>query len=267
VGELKALGLRRAVLAHVIYVANIPGLEDRIQAEDSPELERQKRLLEEQGIEVATEMHLGIPARDLNALAQRHDVDVILVGSRGHGLWRSLLGSTSFKLLQIAERPVFLAPVRVLGEGESCQFSVCLKSFRNILVPIDFSPSSDKAIAWLEQLLKTFKVSVTVLHVIDAKFAEVNFSRRELEDYRKRAAGQLDELKQRLQPSGGLVETELVSGTPWKEIVERTRGERYTLVLMGSHGKGFFQEAMLGSVANEVSRQSELPVLFIPLVH
>jgi hypothetical protein len=59
VGELKALGLQRAVLAHVIYVANTPGLEDRLEAENAPELRRQKELLESQGIEVTTELHLG----------------------------------------------------------------------------------------------------------------------------------------------------------------------------------------------------------------
>lgn len=264
VGELKALGLKQAVLAHVIYVANAPGLEDRMRGEDSPELERQKKLLEEQGVEVTTELQLGIPARDLNALARQHHVDAMVIGSRGHGLWRSLFGGVASKLLQIAERPVFLAPVRVVGEGENCQLSVCLKSFQNILVPVDFSKNSDQVVTWLETLLQTFNASVTLLHVIDAKFAEVNLSGRELENYRNRAAGQLEELKQRLQGAGGLVETELVSGTPWVEVTNRTRGDRFSLVLMGSHGRGFFQQALLGSVANEVARNAELPLLIIP---
>lgn len=264
VGELKALGLRRAVLAHVIYVANTPGLEDRLQVEDAPELRRQKELLEEQGIEVTTELSLGIPALELNALATKHSVDAILISSRAHGLWRSLLGSVSFKMLQIAKRPLFLAPVRVLGEGENCQFSAYLKVFRNILVPTDFSRNSDQVIVYLERLLKSFKASITLLHVIDVKFTGIYLSGWELEDYKKHAAGELHNLKQRLQNFGGLIDVELVSGTPWKEIVDRTRGDRFSLVLMGSHGKDFFQEAMLGSVANEVARQTELPVLFVP---
>jgi nucleotide-binding universal stress UspA family protein len=267
VGELKELGLKQAVLAHVIYVANTPGLENRMEVEDLPELRAQRQLLAEQGVEVVTAMPQGIVARELDALAEEHQVDAIVMATRGHGLLRSLLGSVAFKLLQIARRPLFLAPVRVLGEGDSCQVSVCLTSLQHVLVPVDFSENSAKVIAYLEQLLKISKVSVTLLHVIDAKFAEVNLSRRGLEDYRKLAADQLDALRQRLQQAGGLVEADLVYGTPWKEIVERTRGERFTLVLMGSHGKGFFQEAMLGSVANEVSRQTEVPVLFIPSIH
>ncbi len=266
VGELKALGLKHAVLAHIIYVANTPGLEDRIKIDAAPALERQKLLLEEQGIEVTGELRLGIPARDLKILAEQHEVDAIVIGSRGHGLWRSLLGSVSFKLLQIADRPVFLAPVKVVGEGENCQFSVCLKAFQSILVPVDFSRNNENVVAYLDSLLRTCKAPVTLLHVIDAKFAEVNLSGGEPDAYRMHASGLLDEIRQRLEAAGGTVETELVSGVPWEEIVKRTRDGRFSLVLMGSHGRGFFQEALLGSVANEVARHAETPVVFVPVL-
>lgn len=266
VGEFKALGLEHVVLAHIIYVANAPGLEDRMKSEDVPEIQRQAKLLRAEGLDVTTDVHLGIPARELNMLAQQHDVDAIVIGSRGHGLWRSLLGSVSFKMLQIADRPVFLAPVRVTGEGDSCQLSVCFNSFQNILVPVDFSANSDQIIDYLEKLLQKYEASLTLLHVIDDKFVETNLSGQEAEDYGKRVDSQLNVLKQRLEKAGGQVETEQAEGAPWEEIVNRTRSDRFSLVVMGSHGRGFFQEALLGSVANEVSRQTELPVLFLPLL-
>ncbi|HDR47078.1 MAG TPA: universal stress protein [Geoalkalibacter subterraneus] len=265
VGEFKGLGLERVILAHIIYVANAPGLEDRMKSEDVPEIQRQKQLLEAQGFEVTTEIHLGIPARELKALAERYEVDAIVMGSRGHGFWRSLLGSVSFKMLQISDRPVFLAPVRVVGEGESCQLSVCFNSFQNILVPVDFSTNSDRIIDYLETMLEKYKASLTLLHVIDNKYVETSLSGQEAEHYRKQVDNQLKELKQRLEKAGGQVETELAEGTPWEKIVNRTRSDRFSLVVMGRHGRGFFQEALLGSVANEVSRQTELPVLFLPL--
>lgn len=213
---------------------------------------------------MTTELQLGIPARDLNALTRKHHVDAMVIGSRRHGLWRSMFGGVASKLLSNAERPVFLAPVRVVGEGENCQLSVCLKTFQNILVTVDFSKNSDEVRTWLETLLQTFKASVTLLHVIDANFAEVNLSGRELENYRNHATWQFEKLKQRLQGVGGLVETELVSGTPWVEVTNRTRGDRFSLVLIGSHGLEFFQQALLGSVANEVAQHAELSLLFIP---
>ena len=167
-------------------------------------------------------------------------------------------------MLQIADRPVFLAPVRVTGEGESCQLSVCFNSFQNILVPVDFSANSDQIIDYLETMLGKYQASLTLLHVIDNKYVETSLSAQEAEDHRKQVDTQLNELKQRMEKGGGQVETELAEGTPWVEIVNRTRSDRFSMVVMGSHGRGFFQEALLGSVANEVSRQTGLPVLFLP---
>jgi nucleotide-binding universal stress UspA family protein len=37
------------------------------------------------------------------------------------------------------------------------------------------------------------------------------------------------------------------------------------LVVMGSHGKGFLQHALLGSVAEKVLRKTRRPVLIVPL--
>ena len=71
VGEFKALGLEHVVLVHIIYVANAPGLEDRMKSEDVPEIQRQAKFLRAEGLDVTTEVHLGIPARDLNKLAQQ----------------------------------------------------------------------------------------------------------------------------------------------------------------------------------------------------
>ncbi len=113
-------------------------------------------------------------------------------------------------------------------------------------------------------MLGKYEVSLTLLHVIDDKFVATSLSGQGAEDYRKQVDRQVNELKQRLEKAGGQVETELAEGTPWEEIVNRTRTDRFPLVFMGSHGRGFFQEALLGSVADEVSRQTELPVLFVP---
>jgi nucleotide-binding universal stress UspA family protein len=84
--DLKTIGMKQAVLAHVVYVANTPGLEDMLMEKAKPRLEHQKSLLVEQGIKVATVQELGIPADDLSDLAEWHDVAAILISSRGLGL-------------------------------------------------------------------------------------------------------------------------------------------------------------------------------------
>lgn len=263
--ELKALGLKQAVLAHVVYVANTPGLEDLLMEKAKPQLEHQQSLLERQGIEVTTVQELGIPADDLSDLADQHDVSAILIGSRGHGLARSALGSVSFKLLQIARRPVFLSRINVLGEGDQCRISVCLRPFENILFPTDFSDTSERAFAYLENICKESRPAVTLLHVLEDQHT-THLSRQAMEEQKSLDMRRLEEMKQHLDKLGSQAIIEWVNGSPGEEIVNRARKGSFSLIVMGNQGKGFFREALFGSVANEVARSAEIPVLFIPAV-
>jgi nucleotide-binding universal stress UspA family protein len=264
-GELQAAGLKRAVLAHVIYVANTPGLEDALEAEASPALMRQKESLEAQGIEVTTEMHLGIPARTLNELAERHAVDAVLIGSRGRGiLQRAVLGSVAFKLLQTVQKPVLLARIQLLGEGEACRFAVCHRLFEHILHPTDFSETAEHAFWHLEQMAADLKGTVTLLHVQDREYREIHLSGQQVEELKRIDRERLEGLKLRLDSRGVRVETELVEGVPRVEILQRAASGTYSLIAMGTQGKGLFREALLGSLAHEVACTAELPVLFFP---
>jgi nucleotide-binding universal stress UspA family protein len=264
-GELQTTGLEQAILAHVIYVANTPGLEDALEAEASQPLMRQKEALEGQGIEVTTEMPLGIPARSLSELAEKHNVDAILIGSRGRGiLQRAVLGSVAFKLLQTARKPVLLARVRLLGEGETCRYTVCQRLFERILFPTDFSETAEHAFYHLEQMATDLKGTVTLLHVQDRAYREIHLSGRQAEEQKKIDLERLEGLRQRLARRGVQTEIELAEGVPRDEIFQRAAGGAYSLITMGTQGKGLFRDALLGSLAHEVACRAELPVLFFP---
>jgi nucleotide-binding universal stress UspA family protein len=72
-------------------------------------LEEAARLAETHGIPIAAEVLTGDPADEIVAYADNHDVDLIVVGSRGRGtLASTLLGSVSHAVLQEARRPVLV---------------------------------------------------------------------------------------------------------------------------------------------------------------
>jgi nucleotide-binding universal stress UspA family protein len=52
----------------------------------------------------------------------------------------------------------------------------------------------------------------------------------------------------------------------FRRIFPRRRGASgdYSLIAIGTQGKGFFRETFLGSLAHEIACQAELPVLFFP---
>jgi len=61
-------------------------------------------------IECETELIGGPPAQAIDSVARARDADQIIVGARGLGRIRALLGSVSHELLHIADRPVLVIP-------------------------------------------------------------------------------------------------------------------------------------------------------------
>ncbi|MGA2925900.1 MAG: universal stress protein [Solirubrobacteraceae bacterium] len=61
-----------------------------------------------------TELIGGPPAHAIADVARARDADEIVVGARGHGRIRALLGSVSHELLHIADRPVLVIPAAAL---------------------------------------------------------------------------------------------------------------------------------------------------------
>ena len=71
------------------------------------------RSLEEQadlGVDLATSLLEGPPARAIVAAADARDADEIVMGSRGFGRLRGVLGSVSHAVLHEADRPVVVIP-------------------------------------------------------------------------------------------------------------------------------------------------------------
>ncbi len=69
-------------------------------------------------VEYETELIGGPPAQAIADVASVRNADEIIVGARGRGRVRALLGSVSHELLHIADRPVVVVPA---GAVESVQ--------------------------------------------------------------------------------------------------------------------------------------------------
>lgn len=64
---------------------------------------------DERGVRVIAELVPGNPIHEIVAFADAHDVDLIVIGSRGHGAVASaVLGSVSLGVLRESERPVLI---------------------------------------------------------------------------------------------------------------------------------------------------------------
>ena len=143
-------------------------------------------------------------------------------------------------------------------------------SLKTILVPTDFSDASSAALDYAKSLAGSFGASIHLVHVMEdllahAWSAEVYVAsmpnlREEIEkEARERLATMVtDEERRTLR-----VETALVAGNPFLEIIRYAKANDVDLIVMGTHGRGAIAHILLGSVAEKVVRKSPCPVLTV----
>jgi nucleotide-binding universal stress UspA family protein len=264
--EFRHLGCTRIILTHVITTTFFTGLTESLRSEAQPALEQQKERLAAQGFEVSVEMPLGLPAQSLNDVACRHGADLIVVGSHGKSLWREgVLGSFSNAVVHQARYPVLVLKTTV---DETKQRGTCrleaTELLRHILFPTDFSNTAARASEYLVALAKKGIGRVTLLNALELP-GEDAFPPGYQEFTEKGARDLLEQEKQRLLNAGiAVVKERLDPGHPIPAILEILQTQDISLIIMGTQGKGFLKEIFLGSMAHNVARLAQCPVLLIP---
>ncbi|MGF7184582.1 nucleotide-binding universal stress UspA family protein [Desulfitispora alkaliphila] len=267
--QLKSLGLEEVVLAYIISSEHSPMGIERIREDSLPVVNAQKSYLQDMGLKVTVEIQAGIPSRKLHKLSEKYDVSAIVTGSHGKGIFKkAFMGSVSSELLQICERPIILIRLELDDEEANVELTFD-KLFDHVLFLTDFSEVADRAFLYLEKAVSETKCAVTLMHVQDSTTIDPHLI-YQLDYFNKVDGVRLDKLKNRLMDKGASqVENVLSFGPTVKEILKQINNpeNKYSLIIMGSQGKGFFGEALLGSVSHKVSRLSQVPILLIPPKH
>jgi nucleotide-binding universal stress UspA family protein len=144
-------------------------------------------------------------------------------------------------------------------------------NFDKILVPTDFSPSSEPALLFAVELARAVGASLTLLHVYNATPYEIPEGMPVsgiinidgvIAEFRK----QLEAAKSRAEQAGAArVDTTLLQGVAYAEITRLAEQRGYGLIVMGTHGRTGFAHMLLGSVAEKVVRKASCPVVTVPL--
>jgi nucleotide-binding universal stress UspA family protein len=144
-------------------------------------------------------------------------------------------------------------------------------AFRRILVPVDFSRSSARALEVAQGLVTAARGRLVLLYVsrvetylpddaiwlpspkglVAARYAEVDVH------------AELERLAETLRADGLEVDTIVQAGPPGDVIAHAATPARVDLVVMGTHGRTGLAHLLLGSVAEQVVREAQVPVLTI----
>ena len=145
------------------------------------------------------------------------------------------------------------------------------ESIHRILVPVDFSAHSDKAVRYATTVANRFSARLELLHVVEDPFVTGAWSSEafvpnmpELLDKLANAAQQqMAELKKRLAAHGFVAETAVVTGRPAQTIVEYAANGAFDLIVMGTHGRAGLSHVLMGSIAERVVQKAPCAVLTV----
>lgn len=139
---------------------------------------------------------------------------------------------------------------------------------RTILVPIDFSDHSKKAMETATQLGKTLGADLHLVHVLHfpvhvAAPGQVVVPQELWTQIRDAAARKLEKAAQAVSSAGLSVETHLTEGPNAQAIVELAKKLEVGLIVMGTHGHSGLKHVLLGSVAERTVRLAPCPVMTV----
>ena len=141
--------------------------------------------------------------------------------------------------------------------------------FYRIVVPTDFSDCAEQAWGLAQRLAAASGAELVLVHVlVEAPlFNEGPFTmdrvRNVFEAARKWGQDSLDAWMSQARAKGLKARVALRTGVPYREIVDLVTDERADLVVLGTHGRGGIDRALLGSVTDRVVRLAPCPVLTV----
>lgn len=196
--------------------------------------------------------------------SKENEIDLIIMGTHGRrGLSHLLLGSVAEEVIRTSKLPVLT--IRQIEENKQA------KQIKNILVPIDFSIHSQRALVYAKEIASFYKARLQLLHIIELNFhpspAFYMANRQSLFDL---APDVWDDSKKELSrlvrsSHGPNVEADLfiVEGYAQRDILAFAESHHSDMVVLSSHGLTGLDRFMLGSVAEKVIRRAPCPVFIV----
>lgn len=223
----------------------------------SEELKRRvEAQIEEAGAAGATlHMRTGMAAPTITDAAAELAADLIIVGAHPRpAIARFLVGSTAERVIRLAHRPVLVAT-----EGRR-------EPFRRILASVDLSGQSRRVLETAVAVATECGAELRALYVQDRLtpmlLEAALFDEKET---RHHARSQLKKLLATVPlPSELMVSREIREGHAGHEILHAADEWDADLIVMGSHGFGFFNRLLLGSISIHVLRHGHRATVVVP---
>jgi nucleotide-binding universal stress UspA family protein len=139
--------------------------------------------------------------------------------------------------------------------------------FSKLLVPVDGSENSLRALEAAIFLSKKLDAQITALHVMEKAPTVYIHPQKELEELLKNFRKESERILEKCQQIGKNNRIELnmaiSEGDVASKIIQYAEKGRFDMVVMGHRGSGKFKEMVLGSVSEKVLHRTKCSVLIV----
>jgi nucleotide-binding universal stress UspA family protein len=265
------LGWQASVAADASGPAPSSGLEAAL-AEVKRDFERrlalEARSFEGRGVTIRTELLQGPPDERLVAIAERAQARLIVIGALGHRSASSwTLGGTADRVAQRARSPVL-----VVRRAETIERWIAKREPLRVLVGVDDSESSERAVAGLRQFVGSMPCEITGVHVYWPPEQSAKLGMHGSMPLDVSAAPIERALRSALEPRLALgappIELKCIGGLgrASDHLVQASIDLASDLVVVGNNQRKGLDKVWHGSVSHGVIARAPANVLCVPLV-
>lgn len=241
------------------------GQQDRIKKDAEDQLQQ---ILGELPIQWESIINVGQPAEEIAGIVEEKHIDLVISATRGRsGLKRLILGSVTERLMRSLSCPLLVVQSTDKASPDQGAKSI---SLNKILIGCDFSKDSELAIAHGLSLAQEFEAELHLVHVIAPPVYPEFIKSGSAAAHGVQDQVLSDLLTQKLQElvpeeahNWCRLQTILIEGQPYTELVNYADRNEMDMIVMGIRGHGLVKSLLLGSTTDRVVRHTPCPVLAV----
>lgn len=209
------------------------------------DLDRARQELKDRGVTAEVDLQTGRPATAIVEYAAANGVDLVILGSHGHGLGERLnLGSIGSAVKHHVPCSILIA------RGPP--------TLKRAVLATDGSQRSRLAVKLGRDIAEAFGAKATLAHVIDMNSYGLGRTKAV-----KQGKAMMIQERMREMPSAKGIDTRVLYGPPAKQLRKLAKAEKAGLIVVGSRGLGGLKGLALGSVSDGLTHKADQSVLVV----
>jgi len=221
--------------------------------------------LEGDGFPVSYTIRSGFISQATEELIEEKNIDLVVTSTRGKsGTQNWLTGGVSRKLIYEIDKPILLVSSPDVKNGQ-------LPNIKRVLVALDGSIKSEQVLPYARLLGKAFDCELILLSVPAVPRVQNYRAAADIvETIRGKAVANilkfLEAVARSLRDEGLVVRTIVSGSMPARTIVDTAQIEEADMIMITSRGRGSLDYIMVGSVAQRIVENTEVPVFIVPII-